>query len=166
MALKGEAKRQWRIGYRAKQREMTKSWTDRNPERVKAYRRAYHAAHYVPKMRIRMPAAVLEERHRAQRRRSNHAMRAIIQKIKMERGCQRCGFNAHPAALHFHHRDPRHKEFKVAVGNYSMAKRITEIEKCDVLCANCHAIETAEHWHHYNSKQVVRSQHHSQITLF
>jgi hypothetical protein len=57
--------------------------------------------------------------------------------------CVRCGFD-HPAALVFHHRDPSQKEVEitrtVALG-WSKDRISSEIDKCDVLCANCHAIE-------------------------
>src|SRR2546425_4524317 len=47
--------------------------------------------------------------------------------------------------LQFHHRDPKQKEFNVGESirnGVSLEKLKSEIAKCDVLCANCHAIET------------------------
>ena len=67
----------------------------------------------------------------------------------MERGCVVCGYNAPPAALDFNHvrgvklfnvsQDPKRALYSI----------MQEIEKCDVLCANCHRIHTYEnrHWH-------------------
>jgi hypothetical protein len=71
-------------------------------------------------------------------------------------GCAKCGFAVHPKALDFHHRDPATKLFgigKFVNGRSCNAenKQIVreEIEKCDVLCANCHRIlhfvQTNEH---------------------
>jgi hypothetical protein len=56
--------------------------------------------------------------------------------------CKICGYNKCFAALQFHHRDPTEKEIllnsgKMALSN--MAGVLKEIEKCDLLCANCHA---------------------------
>ena len=54
--------------------------------------------------------------------------------------CTKCNEN-HPACLDFHHRDSSEKEYTIAylTGNTGSIKRIIqEIEKCDVLCANCH----------------------------
>lgn len=64
--------------------------------------------------------------------------------IKTERGCAECGYNADPAALQFHHTDPKTKSFSPA-GNASRtwAAIAAEVEKCVVLCSNCHAT------HHY-----------------
>jgi hypothetical protein len=61
--------------------------------------------------------------------------------LKSILGCQRCGYNEDPRALHFHHRDPEDKEFSLSWAGSSADARIqAEIEKCDVLCANCHAV--------------------------
>lgn len=56
-----------------------------------------------------------------------------------------CGYNEHPAALQFHHRDPTTKLFSMfrAVRNpskYSWDDILSELDKCDLLCANCHFI--------------------------
>jgi hypothetical protein len=67
--------------------------------------------------------------------------------IKLERGCIDCGFRAHPAALQFDHRDPNDKVAGVsflAMRSAPWAVIEAEIAKCDVRCANCHAIRTAE----------------------
>ena len=64
-----------------------------------------------------------------------------LEDYKRERGCVRCG-ETHPACLQFHHRDPKQKllELSLAIRKYWSMKRILEeIEKCDLLCANCHA---------------------------
>ena len=55
----------------------------------------------------------------------------------------------HPACLEFHHLDPGMKEFKIS-GKVSQgmdpARIRREMQKCLVLCANCHA---KEHWTSY-----------------
>lgn len=74
-------------------------------------------------------------------RRKEH--RDKINKVKIERGCIDCGFNRHPAALHFDHRDRNQKRFLIAQSRlYSFDTILSEIAKCDVRCANCHAIKT------------------------
>lgn len=60
--------------------------------------------------------------------------------------CNRCGFS-HPAALVFHHKDPKHKDFNVSTKRFGSIKILErEIAKCEVLCSNCHLI------HHYEEK--------------
>lgn len=54
--------------------------------------------------------------------------------------CERCG-ESHPACLQFHHKDPSKKDMAVSKGitnNWSPEKLKKEIEKCEVVCANCH----------------------------
>ena len=55
--------------------------------------------------------------------------------------CSRCGYSKCTEALQFHHRDSKEKEFTISDAGLtrSWAKLLAEIEKCDLLCANCHA---------------------------
>ena len=55
--------------------------------------------------------------------------------------CVVCGYDAAPAALHFHHLDPSKKSFGLAMaGNTRAFERMREeAKKCVLLCGNCHA---------------------------
>ena len=55
--------------------------------------------------------------------------------------CSRCGYNKHPAALHFHHINPRNKKFSINSNKLLSKDRFKELKKCILLCANCHSIE-------------------------
>lgn len=53
--------------------------------------------------------------------------------------CKRCGYNKCIGALECHHRDPNQKD--IALSNaklVSFDKIKSELDKCDLLCANCH----------------------------
>ena len=52
--------------------------------------------------------------------------------------CSKCGYNKCNAALEFHHVDESNKEFEVAGARYGWKRMKPEIEKCILLCANCH----------------------------
>lgn len=57
--------------------------------------------------------------------------------------CKHCGYN-NILALSFHHRNPKEKEFNISKGfthSYGLDLMKKEVEKCDVLCLNCHCIE-------------------------
>lgn len=70
--------------------------------------------------------------------------RPMINRIKTERGCADCGYAAHPAALHFDHRDPTSKRFNISGSEgRNLADLLAEIDKCDVRCANCHAVRSS-----------------------
>lgn len=64
---------------------------------------------------------------------------------KQTLSCKYCGI-CDWRVLQFHHRDPEEKEFAVSArasaGTTSISRIQKEIEKCDVLCANCHCIVT------------------------
>ena len=52
--------------------------------------------------------------------------------------CLICGYKRCMSALHFHHVNPWEKDFNISEkSNWFDIKR--EIEKCVLLCANCHA---------------------------
>jgi hypothetical protein len=54
--------------------------------------------------------------------------------------CTFCGYDKCLNALQFHHIDPNKKEF--SIGSYSFNKfdnLIDELDKCVLVCANCHA---------------------------
>lgn len=59
--------------------------------------------------------------------------------------CQKCGYSKCSQALTFHHRNPEEKKFLIsgshARSNESLMK---ELDKCDLLCHNCHAEEHAK----------------------
>ena len=71
---------------------------------------------------------------------------AYIQAIKVERGCTDCGYRANPVALDFDHLPGFRKETRLAVmpAGATKARIDAEIAKCEVVCANCHRIRTAE----------------------
>lgn len=54
--------------------------------------------------------------------------------------CSLCGYNKCFAALDFHHIDPATKEYHISkmFGLAPNKKRIAELDKCLVLCSNCH----------------------------
>jgi hypothetical protein len=71
--------------------------------------------------------------------------RQLFKEYKSKLKCGHCGQD-HPATLQFHHKDPSEKKFTIstAIGrNWPLSKIEEEIVKCEVLCANCHAIL---HW--------------------
>ena len=60
--------------------------------------------------------------------------------LKKSLKCEICDED-HPATLDFHHKDKKRKDNEVAFMayyGYSKARILKEIEKCQVLCSNCH----------------------------
>jgi len=54
--------------------------------------------------------------------------------------CTECGYSRCDAALEFHHTDPSQKDFSISnAGNTRSWQRVREeLDKCILLCANCH----------------------------
>lgn len=63
--------------------------------------------------------------------------------------CVHCGIEhdgKNTVIFDFHHRDPSTKSFEVSknyLNRYGMDKILSEVEKCDLLCSNCHRLH---HW--------------------
>lgn len=72
--------------------------------------------------------------------------------------CTVCKEN-HPATLDFHHVDPNEKEYSIdrLVRNCSWKTIKMELEKCVVLCANCHRK------HHHDERMLAKVEKSSNI---
>lgn len=73
------------------------------------------------------------------KRGSRHEIKLFVHEYKRLRCCMYCEENE-PRCLHFHHREPSEKKFNLSQATkYTLNQVKAEIEKCDLLCANCHA---------------------------
>jgi len=104
-----------------------KKWAQKNPEKVRERRLRYYR-----KNRIEILEKVREKKYKR---------RKYVQKYKLSKGCKICGYNRCVNALCFHH-NRGDKEFSIADGIgqcKSLEKLKLEMDKCVVLCRNCHA---------------------------
>lgn len=54
--------------------------------------------------------------------------------------CSKCGYSKSYNALQFHHRDPTKKDFGISSKGLIKFESIkSELDKCILVCANCHA---------------------------
>ena len=75
--------------------------------------------------------------HRVRRRR-----RKLLDAIQLAIGCVECGYDENPVALQFDHVRGI-KEWTVSSGiTRNIYGLLDEIEKCEVVCANCHMVRT------------------------
>ena len=60
--------------------------------------------------------------------------------------CMHYGYDKYPEFLEFHHKDPSQKKFGIGQNGLtrSWARVKAEVEKCNLLCANCHREEHVE----------------------
>lgn len=52
--------------------------------------------------------------------------------------CECCGYDRTIEALEFHHRNPKEKDFNPSGKSISWEKMKKEIDKCVMVCTNCH----------------------------
>lgn len=100
----------------------------KDKEKQKERNREYQKAHYQKKKDYYKDKAATRKQD----------MKTFITEYKTKKGCSKCKEN-HPACLDFHHLSD--KEFNVAEAvtrGYSKTRILTEIDKCIILCANCH----------------------------
>jgi hypothetical protein len=86
-----------------------------------------------------------KERRKCKKCRTNavHRRRLKLKQLALEyKGgkCQKCGYDKCSAALDFHHRESSDKEFGLSKKGLtrSWEKTKIELDKCDLLCSNCH----------------------------
>lgn len=74
----------------------------------------------------------------------NHRKNRKIELVNYKGGCcEKCGYSNSMNALQFHHINPEDKDFTIGGRNYSIDKMKREVDKCVLLCSNCH-VETHE----------------------
>ena len=56
--------------------------------------------------------------------------------------CEHCGYDKFRGALEFHHKDPTQKDPQ-GLRKMNLDKLFAEVDKCVLLCANCHREEHA-----------------------
>jgi 5-methylcytosine-specific restriction endonuclease McrA len=73
---------------------------------------------------------------------TNNRRRRLKKPLVERKGgkCQFCGYSKYIGALDFHHLDPSKKNFKLSMEELYRSWDITtkEIDKCILVCANCH----------------------------
>lgn len=100
--------------------------------------RKYARKHYLDNKELYKARAVKHNR-------ATHArVRELVLKAK-DIPCADCDMKYPSYVMQFDHLDPDGKLFNIANWSgkrYSVARVLLEIAKCEVVCANCHAIRT------------------------
>ena len=134
-----------------RQKQMSHSWIERNRERARANVDSWNERHpeykteYYAKNREHLVRGALERsrnnpaRSKAYVNRSARRNKAYMLRYFRSHPCMTCG-ERDPYVLCCHHRNPNEKEKGVSdlLRGRSLERLIAEIEKCDVLCCNCH----------------------------
>ena len=89
------------------------------------------------------------EVRRLRDKRKRIELRKWFVEYKSHLKCEVCNEN-HPATIEFHHKNPRTKHLEISVmvssaPKFSREKIIKEMNKCKIICSNCHK---KLHWKH------------------
>ena len=76
----------------------------------------------------------------------NTKLKKHLLALKNAMCCERCGYNKNVGSLIFHHKDPSKKDFcltvcRIRYPDITAQKIVDELNKCSVLCGNCHRLE-------------------------
>lgn len=88
----------------------------------------------------------------SRRARKRSAKWRLAQIHKLAHGCADCGYNANAYALQFDHvrGDKKQAVSDLIRSDYSWNTIKEEMSKCEVVCANCHAIRTQSRGQHHS----------------
>lgn len=76
--------------------------------------------------------------------------RALVAEMK-DKPCTDCGGRFPAVCMDFDHRDPSEKFLAVSVmvvRGISLKRILAEIDKCDLVCANCHRVRSEKRGHY------------------
>jgi predicted Zn-ribbon and HTH transcriptional regulator len=93
-------------------------------------------------LETRKPKHISEEEFKRRRTQLviDHRRRKKLKLIEYKGGkCKYCGYNRCISSLDFHHRNPKEKSFGInECMCYSYERILKEVDKCDLVCRNCH----------------------------
>ena len=89
-----------------------------------------------------------EEINRRARDKAN-LFNQVLKEFKKDKSCSSCGYKEHPEILEFHHLRDKVSDISSLRGKVSMKKADIEMNKCILICPNCHR------WLHWN--EIINS---------
>lgn len=111
-----------------KKREYDKQWRRENPEKFQVYQKSYRTEN--------------PEKCRRAKRQCRAKNYEILCKLK-EKPCTDCGELFPPFCMDFDHvRGTKVASISRLLSDNKFDKVLEEIEKCELVCANCHRIRT------------------------
>jgi hypothetical protein len=113
--------------------------TDRRNKKVKEYKASDEYKVSCAKYRASNGGKLSRKKYIKKRKKLD---REFILDYKMGKGCSVCGYNKCGEALHLHHLNPKDKTTEISrmvAQRYSRERIEQELDKCVVMCANCHA---------------------------
>ena len=106
-----------------------KAWREKNKGKLQAYQRAWRITNNIS-------VSIAQKKHSKKKRALRYKMIANAK----DKQCADCGLRYPPCVMDFDH--VRGKKLFTIADNIKgpLLKLIEEIEKCDIVCANCHRL--------------------------
>jgi len=78
---------------------------------------------------------------RIRKKQRDKLLKQYSDRLKLKRGCDRCGYNRCAEALEWHHPGVSKEGDPANLLHYGLDRYLLEIDECILLCANCHREE-------------------------
>ena len=116
--------------YKKEIKQYTKQYRSTHKKEIKQYRNTHKKEN-----------KQYREKHKEERKEYNKKYRRynknLMHTLKVN-GCAICGYDKCDGALDFHHVNPKDKKFLINYTALSKKDNTEELNKCILLCANCH----------------------------
>lgn len=119
---------------------MSEKWRNEHPEEMRLYRRNWYNRN--------------KEHSKQMLIKRRNDLKEWLLEIKSKLKCEQCECD-HIACLQFHHLNPNEKEINISMAIHNGWRKdriLKEMEKCKVLCSNCHFIL---HWDEKTNRSMV-----------
>jgi hypothetical protein len=131
-----EYKRNWRKNRLEKDKQMRKEYYQENKDKIKQYQKEYRKNNKEKIKKWRQKTKT----QRKEYKKNYYQLKAnFVLEYKKDKKCINCGYKEHPEILQFHH-TKGDKSFSVGsgIGNKKNETIKKEMDKCILLCPNCH----------------------------
>lgn len=116
--------------------EYQRAYYWKNHAQLRNYFKAYYKNHKSKYVKYHVTS-------RANQKKTRLRYRKRLWDLKTDKPCVDCGVSYPPYVMDFDHRDRSAKRFNLSKGwNQSWESVELEMNKCDLVCSNCHRIRT------------------------
>lgn len=100
----------------------------------------YQKEHYTLNQKSKIVYYIKNKKRIAIRIHNKYLSNKLVMHDLKINGCAMCGYNKCDSALEFHHVNSNKKIFCIDTSKIGDVRLVKEINKCILLCANCHMV--------------------------
>ena len=111
----------------------------KDPEQRKQHRKDYYQK---TKKQAHEYYSQNKQKYRERNLKTRSRNTEFVNQYKLEKGCNKCGYKEYACALDFHHLHSKNENVaRLSKSCHSLESLTEEMNKCIVLCANCHIVQ-------------------------